>query len=539
MNGTYATSNDKDEKMEHSGGAIKTRYDKLSMEREFYLDRARKNAELTIPALMPPLGSNYSTQLPTPFQSVGARGLNNLASKMLLAFLPPNISFFKYEVSETVIKEASQDPEAKLTIGEVEKVLASQSRDILKEINQSNTRVSLFEGFKHVFAVGNVLVNFPEKTNNIKLYKLDRYVVVRDSDGNILELIIKEDLSPISMPKDIKYLCMIDDDDTSNENTDKDISIYTRIEYEEESDMYEITQECNGVIIPQSKGSYPKDKLPYVALRGIAVDGENYGRSYIEEYYGDLKSLEELYKILIQGNAAAAKMLWMVNPNGTTKKQDIARAPNNAVITGNAADVTVIRSDKQADFSIASNLVRQIEDRLGYAFLLNTSIQRTGERVTAEEIRFMAKELEDSLGGMFTTLTQELMIPLLNNILNRLTKQGKIPKIPNNTAKPVLTVGLEAIGRNEELNKLQMFVQSLASLQANSMLNMDEVVKRIGNALNVDMEGLIKSKEEIMQEQQQAQQMAMMQSLGPNAINQLGGMAKEQIAQGQVPEEGM
>ena len=77
----------------------KERYEKLKEKREQYLDRARECSELAIPALIPEDGFHYTSELYTPFQSVGARGVNNLASKLLLLLLPPNSPFFRLSVS--------------------------------------------------------------------------------------------------------------------------------------------------------------------------------------------------------------------------------------------------------------------------------------------------------------------------------------------------------------------------------------------------------------------------------------------------------
>ena len=46
--------------------------------------------------------------------------------------------------------------------------------------------------------------------------------------------------------------------------------------------------------IPGTEGKAPKDTSPWLVLRFNAVDGENYGRGRVEEFIGDLKSLEAL-----------------------------------------------------------------------------------------------------------------------------------------------------------------------------------------------------------------------------------------------------
>ena len=70
-------------------------YDTLEGHRYQYLDRARSCSKLTLPYVMPEEGHGAHSRLETPFQGVGARGVNNLASKLLLALLPPNAPFFR------------------------------------------------------------------------------------------------------------------------------------------------------------------------------------------------------------------------------------------------------------------------------------------------------------------------------------------------------------------------------------------------------------------------------------------------------------
>ena len=68
----------------------KSRYNTLEAIRDPYLDRARDSAEFTIPSIMPREHHTGHTVLYTPYQGIGARGVNNLSSKLLLALLPPN-----------------------------------------------------------------------------------------------------------------------------------------------------------------------------------------------------------------------------------------------------------------------------------------------------------------------------------------------------------------------------------------------------------------------------------------------------------------
>jgi hypothetical protein len=66
-----------------------SRWTRLQSKRHAVLERARDCAALTIPALVPPEGHDDNNVLPTPYQSLGARGVNNVASKLLMSLFPP------------------------------------------------------------------------------------------------------------------------------------------------------------------------------------------------------------------------------------------------------------------------------------------------------------------------------------------------------------------------------------------------------------------------------------------------------------------
>ena len=84
------------------------RYQSLSRYRDSYLQRARDCSRVTIPTLIPDDGDKDRGSLRTPYQSLGARGVNYLASKLLITLFPPNQSFFKLTVDSEVFKQAAE-----------------------------------------------------------------------------------------------------------------------------------------------------------------------------------------------------------------------------------------------------------------------------------------------------------------------------------------------------------------------------------------------------------------------------------------------
>ena len=360
-------------------------YENMTADRDAFLTRARAAAELTIPTLMPPEGHNSSTQYDTPYQAVGARGVNNLASRLLMTLLPPNSPFFRLTIDDFDLVKLGGDAR-----GKAEEALARIERSASQVIEAKAIRVPTFEALKQLIVCGNALVHMP-KNGGMKVFRLDRYVVKRDSMGNLLKIIVKETIDYDALPQIVQD-ALLENPAYQQDVNKKECDLYTCIR--REGKKFVIHQEVKGIMIPKSEGTYPEDKLPWMALRFIAVDGNDYGRSYVEEIIGDLKSLEALTRAIVEGSAASSKLLFMVRPNGTTKIRNIADSPNGGIISGDASDVTTLQANKFNDFRVAQETMNTITQRLSYSFLLNSSVQRQAERVTAEEVRFMAQELE-------------------------------------------------------------------------------------------------------------------------------------------------
>lgn len=499
-------------------------YGKLEGKRSAFLDRGRECSKLTIPSLLPPDNHDGNNRLPTPWQGIGARGVNNLASKLLLALLPPNTPFFRLSMDEYTMEELTQQEGMK---AQVEASFSKIERSVMAEIEGTAIRIGAFEGIKHLLVTGNILMYLP-KEGGTRMFRLDRYVVQRDPMGNVMDIITKETVAPAMLPESVQQLLQ----DDLKKHRDKSVDLYTHIS--RQGKQWKVYQEVKGEVVPGSAGAYPLEKSPWIPIRLTKIDGEDYGRGYVEEYLGDLKSLEGLTQAIVEGSAAAAKLLFLVNPNGTTSKEDLAAAENGDFVDGNVNDVNVLQLQKYGDFRVAADTAREITERLSYAFMLNSAVQRTGERVTAEEIRYMAGELEDGLGGLYSILSQEFQLPLVRRIMYAMEKAKRLPTLPEGVVQPVIVTGMEALGRGHDLNKLNVFMNQLQPLGPEVVaqrLNVSDYMTRVGTALGIAMEGLVKTEEQVRQEQALAQQQAMMQQMAVPAMQEASSMIQQGMQQ--------
>lgn len=509
---------------------VESRYDTLTTFRQPYLKRGWDCSELSIPSILPRHGHHSSASLPVPFQNIGARGLNNITSKMVMTLFPPNQAFFKLAMDESVIREIEEkhgadSTEAKNLTTEFNKAFATMERIFLADMEASADRTVLYEALQHIFCTGNALVHHSKE--GLRVFHLDQFVVRRDPAGHVLEIILKEEVDPIVLPEAIRVKFRTNPDYANK----KSACLYTYIV--RGANEWTTYQEAVGAKIAETHGTYPLDACPWHALRFKRINGEDYGRSYVEEYMGDLTSLENLTAAIVQGSAAAAKVLFLVKPNSSTKIQVLAKTPNGGFGSGNAEDVTVLHLDKAQDFATAKALRDDLIQQLSYAFLLHSSIQRDAERVTAEEIRYMAQELESALGGFYSLSSVELQLPYVKVKLANLQRKRKLPRLPKGTVRPTIVTGLSGLGRGNDRTNLVSFVktsfEAVTPQIAARYFNVSEILDRLAISFGIDQKNLLKTPKQIAQEDQAAQQQAMMQQLGPNVVNALGGAAKERI----------
>lgn len=529
--------------------SIKSEYDRLSSDRSPYLTRARECSKFTLPWIMPRDGATGSTRLRVTYSSFGARCVNSLSAKLLLTLFPARQSFFRLNVSPKLLKQLG----GKKMKADIDKALADVETEIGEEINSTPTRTPAGEALKHLLITGNALV-YLQPTGGLKVFPLSQYVCKRDSAGNAITIIVEEKVALMALPASIRaeVEAKLEGKDKKGGQYEDNLCLYTAITrdvdsiYGEDSEdeeaevdgpaeyMWHVRQEVAGIRITGAEGSYPVDACPWLPLRWISESTGSYGRSLTEDYLGHLVSLESLTASVVKATAIGSKVVFLRNPNGTTKATKLTQAETGAVIDGNKDDVHVLEVGKQVDLATARQMIADMKEELAYAFVLNQAIQRNAERVTAEEIRFMANELDSTLGGNYSALSMEFQLPYLRRLMVQMEKDGKLPSLPKGSIRPVIVTGLDALGRGADLDNLRALVKDVVDLggpQAlQKYLNFGDLMKRLSTARGVIPDGLVKTEEEVAAADKAEQAQMMMQQLGPNAVNAIGGIAKQGMA---------
>ncbi len=446
----------------------KQRYEQLKNPRNTVLERGRTNSAITIPGLIPIDGQDNNSTFSQPYQSLGARCVNNLAAWLLVTLFPPDQMFSRISIHEDAAEELGGD------LTTVKEALNKISSKAHMMIETNMCRPVFIETFRHLIVAGNALIYLPLEGGTPRMYRLDQYVVMRDEKGEILEAVVHEKIYPSALSEETIVACKIPNE--PGKENDKQVDVYTHVK--RIGDDITHYQQINDIIVPGSEGTSPKDKTGWMALRWQATPGSDYGRAHVSEYIGDLMSLEDLSKAIIQFAAVASRIIHMVDPNAMVDIDELASAETGDYVTGYIDKVKTIQLEKTQDFQIANVVAERLELRLSYAFLLQSGTVRNADRVTAEEIREMARELENVLGGVYTVLSAELQLPLIRRLLYILVRENKVPELPKDIS-PTIVTGFEALGRNHSSNKLRMWMTDMVNIYG------PEVVKTITDPTEV------------------------------------------------------
>lgn len=489
--------------------AASARYGVLSAVRTTVLERAREASRLTIPGIIPDDGQNEHSVFQQPYQSVGARGVAALASYLLLALFPPNVPFFRLSIDQDTAEALGQQ------LGEANEKLARISLKTL--LMMSDIRPILMEVLRHLIVAGNVLLHIPEKSP-ARLFRLDQYVVKRDAAGQFMEIVIREMIYPSALTPEVRQAVALPD---PGEGAEHQIEVFTRVT--RNGNQVNHRQEINGKLVPGSQGSAPAEKSGWLPLRWLAIPGSDYGRAHVTEVIGDLYSLEDLSKAMVQFAAVASRIVWVVHPNSQMDVDELAEANSGDFLNGDVEKVKALQLEKSQDWAVMYQLAQRIEERVNNAFLIRAGTIRDAERVTAEEVQMVAQELETVLGGTYTVLSGELQLRLVNRYLYMAERTGDIPRLPR-TIIPQVVTGFDALGRGAAVNRIKAWASDLFSFYGvafPSVVNSDELARRLGDGID-GLGDLIKSKEQQAQEAQQAQMAQAAQAAVPNLAKTAG-----------------
>jgi hypothetical protein len=246
-------------------------------------------------------------------------------------------------------------------------------------------------------------------------------------------------------------------------------------------------------------------------------DDADYGTGLVEEYARDFEAISVLSEALVNGGVLAAEFRWMVNPNGVTQVEDVAKSNNGDALPGLEADVKPVMGGNPKAIEVLSVALDRWERRVSRGFLMGSAIIRDAERVTQEEVRMTANELETAYGGVYSTLAASLQKPVGLWLLD-----ASDVSIQGTQIEITIVTGLDALSRNGDLENFRMAMGDMAQVAqlpeaVQARLKWDEIKAFIGQGRNVDLNKFMMTDAEFAKKQEAAMATQMANTVGTEA----------------------
>ena len=485
--------------------------------REETMNRCERYAGWTIPSIFPDDPLMEYDEMQNDYQSVGAQAVTNLANKIMMALFQPSRPFFRMNLTQEQRLEVSATG---ITEAQIDVAMAEAERAAMRELDKTNARIIMFDVIKQLIITGNSLLYTPLGTDMVA-YSLRDFTLQRDLRGNIVKIIIRETKAVAALSDDLAALCIAEG--YSNED---EVSIFTGVQRTGE-DKYFVHQELEDMSYCHKKvGVYKKANLPWIPLAWDLCRGKDYGTGLVELYSGDFHKLSNISESILDYTTVMTDVKNLVNPAGMTDVRELTEAPSGAYVHGREEDLYI---HQPAVGNVSDFLSHQFDitaRRIGAAFLLNSAVTRDAERVTAVEIRQQAQELEASLGGVYSRLSNELQLPLAKRLLKTLNPIFK-------DVEPVIVTGLESLSRNSELDNFRAFMQDMIILsdvpdEVKAWMQFENVIATLGAGHGVDYKKFLKDEKQVKAERE-----AAMQAQAQQAGMEAGAVAQAEGQQGQ------
>lgn len=472
-------------------------WSRLAAIKEPLMKRAENYSSLTVPKLMIPIGNNFeSTGITHDYQSLGAQAVNHVTNKIMLALFAPTRPFFRISpttaVKRSLAAQGVREEDIAPALGAVE-------RAAVKEFDARGQRPKLYALIRHLVVIGNALL--VEGKDSLRIMSLRYYCIKRDIEGKLHTLVIKEEvcfneLDPkvqAAMPSSYK------------DKKDGKVAVYKLIERTEDGKGYTLTQMVDSTELPEAfNGKYTEETLPYKPMVWDLADEHDYGTGLVEEYEGDFEAMSALSESVVDGAILGAEWRWLVNPTGYTSADDLNKSKNGDAINGTKDDINPTQGGNPESIKVALTVADKWEQRIARGFLLLSPVTRDAERVTAEEIRMTAQELETAFGGVYSSLAVQIQTPLAKWLL-KMTKTN----LKDTGFDVAIVTGLDALSRNGDLDNFRLAMADLAGFnnlpeQLIMRFDYNKVVAFVGNGRGIDLSALMKSQDEIEQDQANA-----------------------------------
>lgn len=419
--------------------------------------RSEEYARWTVPYVCPEEGTEGQEQEKADI-AIGPRLVNHLANKVVDTMFPHDRPFFAVtltpEMRQKLRKELGEEAEAQFAEA-VRSETTAVEEVAMRKLRLTTYRPQAVEAVKHQIITGNAVLRRLKDGSRI-VYGVKDFGIRRNVDGKAYHILLRDAKFFGSLPKDIKQRTL----NVHKEYKDSDkCTLYT--EYKWDGNRWCMRQAVDDVMIDKGVKYKPVD-LPVLPLVWNLARGENYGRGLVEDHATAFHQIDVLTKALIDMVGVMADIKFLVDPASVLDPQELNDSPRGSYHQGREGDISTPSNQRRLEVQATMQIIQSLERELAQAFLLNSAGVRDAERVTAEEIRFIAMELESAFGGLYSRLALEWQKHEAEYAVSQINFDTDLGDSKLSAFEVVVTTGLESLSREGQLDNLR---RALADLQ--------------------------------------------------------------------------
>ena len=496
------------------------------------INKCEQYAKWTLPYLAADVEITNSTGrvvVERDFQELGALFVNHLASKLARLLFPTQYPFFQASASSDFVEHARKRgvDEAALRGMFSRMEMASNKRLFL-----NSGYAALILCLRHLIVTGNVLLYRDSEKGTLTAYGLRSFGARRDGAGDLLDVILQEFTVLDSLPEDVQ-IALRTAQPSKYVKPDTKVEKYTRINrrYRNGTPGYEVTQEVDCIKVG-TPSWYPVNMCPWMLPTWTLIPGEHYGRGHVEDFAGGFAKLSALSESATLYGIEIMRVLNLVGASAGSDIDNIATSDSGEWVRGDPANIKAYESGDAQKLRVVEAQIEGVVARLSKAFMYTGAAPRDAERVTAYELELAAQEAEYALGGVYSTLSGGIQVPMAHLLLVEVSDIA-LPGIISGDLEPDITAGIPALGRSSDVQNLLMATQELGAVlpvvQLDNRINPKKVVDIILAGRSIDQTTLFYTPEE----QQANAEAAMAEQAAQQNLALAGTLAEQgdQLAQ--------
>lgn len=475
--------------------------------------KAERFAKFTVPSLMANATREGTAEtFEADFQSVGALLVNNLTAKLASALFPAGRPFHKIKIDASLKEVAAAQgiDDSTLMAG-----AAEMERLSTEQLFKNAALSRLHRALKLAIVTGDCLLYRDVDRHKFLVWNMHSYAVRRNTFAEVEEVILRQrvrfDALPAVTQEEYKRV-------KPTVRPDEVVDLYTEVVYDREhTGLVYVSQSIDDKAIGEVS-EYPEHLCPYIVVSWNVPDGEHYGRGYVEEYAGDFTKLSLMSEQLGLYELESLQLLNLVDESAGAAVDDYQEADIGDYVPGKVNSVTAYERGDYNKIQTIRGGLQEIAMRLSQAFM-HTGNVRDSERTTAEEIRTVAQEAENLLGGTYSILAETLQAPLaylcMYEVALDTADTDIIYEVVSKQYRPEIVTGIPALTQATETQNLMRATGELAQIipvlaELSLRFDPEKIIEMVMHNNSVPLDAISKSPEQIQQEaeQMQAQQEA-------------------------------